>query len=49
VNKEKKIAAMREKETMAKAGRPPSATGKGIRESSKRDTVKDRPDATNRA
>ena len=49
VNKQKKTAAMREKEANAKPRRPPSATGKGIRESSKRDTVKDRPGAAKRA
>ena len=49
VNKEKKTSAMREKEATAKPRRPPSATGKGIRETSKRDIVKDRPGATNRA
>ena len=42
-NKQKKTAAMREKEAMAKPRRPPSATGKGIRETSKRDVVNDRP------
>jgi len=48
-NKEKKVAAMREKEAKAKPRRPPSATGKGIRETSKRDTVKDRPGGFSRA
>jgi hypothetical protein len=48
-NKEKKIAAMREKEAMAKPRRAPTATGKGIRETSKRDMVKDRPGGFSRA
>jgi hypothetical protein len=49
VNKIKKVTAMREKEAVAKPRRPPSATGKGIRETSKRDSVKDRQSAFNRA
>ena len=49
VNKIKKTAAMRQKEAMAKPRRPPSATGKGIRETSKRDSVKDRQGSFNRA
>ena len=49
VNKIKKTEAMRRKEATAKPRRPPSATGKGIRETSKRDSVKDRQGALNRA
>jgi hypothetical protein len=49
VNKIKKTEAMRQKEALAKPRRPPSATGKGIRETSKRDFVKDRQGSFNRA
>ena len=48
-NKIKKTEAMREKEALAKPRRPPSATGKGIREWSKRDQPKDRQGSHNRA
>ena len=49
VNKIKKTEAMRQKEAIAKPQRPPTATGKGIRETSKRNLVKDRQGAFNRA
>ena len=48
-NKIKKTAAMRDREATAKPRRAPSATGEGIRETSKRDAVKDRQGAYNRA
>jgi len=47
-NKTKKVQAMRAKESAAKSERPRSATGKGP-QTSKRDTVKDRRGAMNRA
>ena len=49
VNKIKKTEAMRHKEAMAKPRPAPSATGKGIRETSKRESVQDRPNGFNRA
>ena len=49
VNKIKKMEAMREKEALANPRHPPSATGKGIREWSKRDQPKDRYRSFNRA
>ena len=48
-NKIKKLQAMRFKESMAKPAEKPSATGKGIGETSKREAVMDRPGAVNRA
>jgi hypothetical protein len=48
-NKIKKTRAMRAKEAEAKPRKPPSATGKGVRETSKRDIVKDRPGGFSRA
>ena len=48
-NKIKKRQAMRAKEAAAKPAPRPSATGKGIGETSKRDTVKDRPGGMKRA
>ena len=47
-NKIKKTRAMRTKEAAAKPASPLSATGKG-KQTSKRDTVKDRQGAFNRA
>jgi len=49
VNKIKKTQAMRAKEATAAPRRPPSATGKGIRETSKREKVRDRAGVLNRA
>ena len=49
VNKIKKTAAMRAKEALEKPRRAPSATGKGIRETSKRNLVEDRQRGMNRA
>ncbi len=49
VNKIKKTAAMRTKEAHAKPAPPPTATGKGIRETSKPREVHDRIRALNRA
>jgi hypothetical protein len=48
-NKIKKTAAMRAKESIAKPRRPPSATGKGIRETSRVGMVNDRQGILNRA
>jgi hypothetical protein len=48
-NKTKKLQAMREKERMAKPRAKPSATGQGIGERSKDQTVQDRPGNTSRA
>ena len=48
-NKNKKMQAMRAKEAMAKPADKPTATGKRPGETSKFDTVKDRPGAFQRA
>jgi hypothetical protein len=47
-NKSKKVRAMRAKEAAAKPAPRPSATGKGP-QTSKRQTVQDRPGAISRA
>jgi hypothetical protein len=49
VNKSKKVQAMRAKEALAKPRAIPSATGKGMMQTSKRDKVKDRPGVLKRA
>jgi hypothetical protein len=49
VNKSKKMQAMRAKEALAKPAPKPSATGKQSGQTSKRDSVKDRPGALKRA
>jgi len=49
INKIKKLQAMRAKESLAKAAHKPSATGKGIGETSKFETVQERPGAFKRA
>jgi len=48
-NKSKKTQAMRAKEALAKPADRPSATGKRPGQPSKRDSVKDRPGAMQRA
>ena len=49
VNKIKKLQAMRAKESAAKPPQRPSATGKGIGETSKFETVQLRPGGLKRA